>query len=190
LDRPGSMAAVFKIAEDKLIEVCRKYGVYWANDNSDTEAIISGEEASVEAARKEIEDEHGGRVIILKVKVPAHSPLVQAAAEKMTQLADILHERQRRLHVPERLAVMSSRTASRLKSIADVKADIGGLTDRVEWQNTIKRLVHDGYTEFYETGPGSKLTNLPRRAPKMQALLESKGVIMTSLDQLLEDRAS
>jgi|GEM_PF-5194617 len=186
INRPGSMAAVFKIAEDRLTEVCRKYGVTWANDNSDTEAVISGESENVVAAKKEIEDIYGGRVIMLKVRGAAHSPLVQAAADRMSQLAEAFHTHQNRIRLPEKLVVMSSRTVDRLRSVADIKADIGGLADRVEWQNTVRRLILDGYTEFYETGPGSKLTNLPRRGPNMKALLDSHGATMTSLDQLLE----
>lgn len=186
IDRPGSMAAVLKMASAKVSEVAAKSGVYVANDNSESEIIISGEENRIDNSREEIE-RAGGRFIKLKVKAAAHSPLVEIAGHQMGQLAERLHISTEQLHIPDSLKIMSSRTVEYLRSIADIKADIAGLTQKVEWRNTVARLVQEGYTDFFETGPGQKLSNLPRRDAAMRRHFMENGVKMTSLEQILDD---
>ncbi|HSW78531.1 MAG TPA: ACP S-malonyltransferase [Candidatus Babeliales bacterium] len=190
-EKPGAMAAVFHLAEERLSEICRKYGIWVANENSDTEIIISGEEEGVDKSQAEIEAEGGIFFKLKGVKSGApHTPMVAIAAEKMSALVHgkrvgNFHIPVEKIHAPANLSVFSSRTVDLLRNLGDVRADIGGMTERVKWNGSVLAVVADGYREFYETGPGNKLSKLQKRAPIMKTILQSNGVVMKTVDELI-----
>jgi [acyl-carrier-protein] S-malonyltransferase len=181
-DRPGAMAAIFTTARDKALEICKKWGVWVANDNSDTELIISGHETDIDNAVADFRS-NGVKTIKLKVKAGApHTPLVAAAAEKMHHAAQNIH-----IRIPEKVAVMSSRTVEHLRSASEIRADIAALTESVQWRRTISWLIDDSFKDFYETGPGQRLSKLPQRAPLMKRHMQENNVRMVSLDEALDE---
>ena len=187
-ENPGSMAAVFNITRAKIHEIAEKYGVSVANDNSDSEIIISGDDKGIKSAISAIK-EAGGRAIPLKVKAAAHSPLVKLAADRMAHLVESIpiHIHQEDIHIPENLKVMSSRTVEYLKDYTDIKADIAGLTESVKWRQTFNRVLKEGYIEMYEPGPGTKLSKLPARAPIMRRKMERRGAHINALENMLDE---
>ena len=191
IERPGAMAAFFNVAEERLMALCKKWGITIANENSHTEMIVSGDEEGVDSAieeqNEEVEKNGGKKPIRLVVPGAAHSDIVKSAGAAMGRKVDAIKDRfQIPEGLPEGIAVFSSRTLRFLRSFEDVKADVAGLPDRVYWKSTILQLADDGFTDIFETGPGSKLSRLPRKDSIMAEHLKARGAFIMSLDQLLD----
>ncbi len=158
-ERPGTMAAVVGLDEEKVGEACREAGasgiVRPANYNSPGQIVISGD---VDAVRKamELAKARGAKIVKeLVVSGAFHSPLMEAAKEELKKAIDAAPVKD--AAVP----VYANVTAKPVKSAAEIKeALIMQLTNPVRWQESVSNMSADGITRFVEIGPGKVLQGL------------------------------
>ena len=83
--QPSTMAAVLKLSDEKVIEVCNNIDdvVVAANFNCPGQVVISGTLTGVETACKLLKEAGARRAICLPVGGAFHSPLMQPAADKL-----------------------------------------------------------------------------------------------------------
>jgi [acyl-carrier-protein] S-malonyltransferase len=159
---PSGMTSVIGLDEAKVDELCEKvapFGKLWkANMLGPGNIVVSGESAAL-AKVEPIADELGaGRVVSLAVAGAFHSPLMHPADD---QLAEVLASSN--LQSP-RIPVYSNVDTVAHQSPDDLRATLVAQVIRgVRWDESMRRMMADGFDTFYEIGPGRVLTGLMKR---------------------------
>ncbi|MCC7105157.1 MAG: ACP S-malonyltransferase [Chloroflexi bacterium] len=167
--KPGGMAAVVGLDEATLRGICEEAQsggvIVMANSNSPDQRVISGERAALERA-VELARAHGGRAVILPISIASHSPLMQAAA---SVFAEILAK------VPFRdpqVPIVANISGQIITSAEEIRRELHEhLLRPVEWLGSVRGMMEEGVTDFWEIGPGQVLTRLIKRISRdVQAL--------------------
>ncbi|HBT46333.1 MAG TPA: [acyl-carrier-protein] S-malonyltransferase [Peptococcaceae bacterium] len=162
----GGMAAVLGLDSRQVEEICRRVKaglVEPANFNAPGQVVIAGEKEGLKEAAELAGKAGARRVVPLKVGGPFHSSLMEPAAEG---LKGVLCE----VEVADpRIPVVANVSADYIKGAGEIPTGLVEQVARpVRWEETIERLVQDGYGFFVEVGPGSVLSGLIRRiAPQV-----------------------
>ncbi len=162
IEQPGTMAAIIGLAPEKVDEVCIKISkthiVQSANFNSPGQVVISGSAEGVHKAMVELKESGAKLVKELVVSGAFHSPLMASAKDKLLQKLNSTNI------IDASIPVYANVTA---KPVTD-KNEISNLlfeqlSAPVRWEETIKNMIADGATKFYEVGPGKVLQGLIKR---------------------------
>jgi [acyl-carrier-protein] S-malonyltransferase len=161
---PGGMAAVLGLQVRQVEEICeqvrRANGGYVgiANDNCPGQAVISGDEETLQAGIEAVKAAGARRVIRLAVSIAAHSPLMAEAAAAFRRVLERATIR------PPRMPFVANATASPLTDPDQIREALGRqLTSPVHWTESVRWIIRQGVTRFVEVGPGDVLTGLLRR---------------------------
>jgi [acyl-carrier-protein] S-malonyltransferase len=165
----GAMAALLGVGKDvaerlaaeaALGEVCQL-----ANDNEETQAVISGSAAAIARAGR-LAKAHGVRRFMpLNVSAPFHCALMRPAAEVMAEaLAKVAL---RRPAVP----LIANVLAAPISDPDEIKhCLVEQVVGTVRWRESVMAMAAAGVTDLYEIGPGKVLTGLARRiSPALKA---------------------
>ena len=165
--KPGTMAAILGLDADAAREVItetRNAGaglVAIANYNGGGQIVISGEPAAVEAAGERAKARGAKRVIPLNVSGAFHSPLMVTAGDTLAHT--LLETTWRKPKIP----IVSNVTADYVTMPDDLT---GGLTRQISgsvlWEQSMQKLLSDGFDTFVELGSGDVLSNLMKRIDK------------------------
>lgn len=161
-DFPGTMAAVIGLDRPTLEGICGEASaegiVQCANFNSPGQIVLSG---SVEGVLKAMELAKAAKarlVTQLQVSGAFHSPLMQSAKDKLSLKLDTFN------FYDIKKPVYANATAKAETSKEEIKENLFlQVTAPVLWEDTIKNMIADGYTEFVEVGPGKVLQGLVKR---------------------------
>ena len=82
---PAMMAAIIKLSNEKVEELCEKAGAYPVNYNSPGQLVVSGTAEAI-AKISELAKEEKGRALPLKVSGGFHSPFMDEAAEEIGEV--------------------------------------------------------------------------------------------------------
>lgn len=183
--RPGAMAAILGLQEEKVEEACRRASadgacVVPANYNTPDQIVISGEIAAVERAMEIAKELGAKRAVRLKVSGAFHSPLMEVAREGLRQALEGVE------FTAPVFPVFCNVDARAVTAIDDARRLLlEQLTSPVRWTDVIGRLAASYPNAlFVEMGPGNVLTNLTKRiapnvtsatcgtAPEVERLLE------------------
>ena len=163
LATPSGMTGVLGLDEAKVDQVCEKVaplGKLWkANMLGPGNVVVSGENAAlagVEAAAAEL---GALKCVPLAVAGAFHTPLMKPADERLAEALEGAEVRPPR--VPVYSNVDAAPHASDPKTIRETLAV--QVTRGVRWDESMRRMLADGYDTFYEVGPGRVLTGLLKR---------------------------
>lgn len=156
----GGMSAILGLDAAVIEKICKETDgvVSVANYNCPGQIVITGEEAAVALAGEKCKEAGAKRAVPLKVSGPFHSELLVGAGEKLGKVLEDtpVHE----FAIP----YVANVTADYVTKAEDVKPLlIKQVSSSVRWQQTIERLIADGYDEFVEIGPGHTLTGFMRK---------------------------
>ena len=157
----GAMLAVLGLNAKQVSEYVEKIkdkGVCEvANDNSDSQIILSGEKNAINEINKILKSEKK-KSIFLPVSAPFHSSLMKIAAQKMKD--KILKTNFEKL--PKE--IISNVTAEPVSEIDKIKELlVQQIYSKVRWRETLMFMVKNGVKEFIEIGPGKVLSGLAKR---------------------------
>lgn len=158
--RPGTMAAIIALSEDKVEELCAECSegdgiVVAANYNCDGQIVISGSKDAVERACVKMKEAGAKRALPLSVGGAFHSPLMESARAELAE--GIEKARFSRPVCP----VYQNVTAAPSTDPAEIKANLlAQLTSPVRWTSSVKNMLSDGADCFMELGPGKVLQGL------------------------------
>jgi [acyl-carrier-protein] S-malonyltransferase len=160
---PSGMTSVLGLDEAKVDELCRRvaaHGRLWkANMLGPGNIAVSGDAAALEAVDPIATELGALKVVRLAVAGAFHTPLMKPADE---QLAEVLARTEIR---PPRIPVYSNVDAvphsQDSQSIARTLAE--QVTRGVRWEESMRRMLAEGFDTFYEIGPGRVLTGLLKR---------------------------
>ena len=157
----GSMLAVMGLKVDEIKKYLNKVddnGICEiANDNSDSQVILSGEKITVEKMNKILKADKK-KSIFLPVSAPFHSSLMKSASEKME---DKIHMTKFKNPTFE---IVSNVTAQGESDIDNIKKLlVKQIYSKVRWRESIIYMIKNGINEFIEIGPGKVLSGLTKR---------------------------
>jgi [acyl-carrier-protein] S-malonyltransferase len=164
----GAIAAILGLEDTDVEVLCQEAAqgdvVEAVNFNAPGQVVIAGLAGAVNRAL-ELAAAQGGRGRVLPISVPAHSSLMQPAAEQLRA----------------RLEATDIAGASKISVYGvDVKVHVGptdvrnGLVKQlhtpVYWAATVRTMISSGAKPIIECGPGKVLTGLNRRIDKNRDL--------------------
>jgi [acyl-carrier-protein] S-malonyltransferase len=160
----GTMAAVLGMELAAVEAVCREAAaaaravVEVANINSPGQIVISGNKEAVLGALELLRKAGARRVVPLAVSGPFHSQLMQPAAEVFER-----HLRQAAFADPKVPVVtnVGARLVRRKEELEQLLAR--QIHSRVEWEQSMRRLLALGVERFIEVGPGRVLSGLMKK---------------------------
>jgi [acyl-carrier-protein] S-malonyltransferase len=165
LDRPGTMAAILGLDRAQVDDVCARAAsvgvVCAANLNGPGQVVISGERAAVVRACELARSAGAKRVIPLEVSGAFHSPLMESAAQGLTEALEAVS-------VHDALVpVVANVSAEPLRRGSEIRAALAAqLLGAVRWEDSMRRLLDAGATGFIEVGTGTVLRGLLRMVDK------------------------
>ena len=120
--------------------------------------VVSGHNASCEKLVENAEAAGAMKVVALAVAGAFHTPIMESALER---LAEVLAE------VPmasPRIPVISNVDAQPHSDPEEIREIlVKQVVSPVRWEDSMRLLLDDGYSNFYEVGPGRVLRGLLRR---------------------------
>lgn len=163
---PSGMASVLGLDEAAIDELCRRVagaGRLWkANLLGPGNIVVSGEKsalAAVEAAATEL---GAGRVVPLAVAGAFHTPLMKPADERLAGALAAAEIRTPRIPVYSNVDARPH-----AGDPADVTRTLAAqVTQPVRWEESMRRMLADGFDTFYEIGPGRVLNGLLKRVDR------------------------
>ena len=153
---PSAMAAVLKLADDKVEELCAQFpDVYPVNYNCPGQLVVAGGSENLDRFC-ELAAQAGGRAKKLAVGGGFHSPFMKEAA------AAYLEELRRVAVGVPAIPVYGNRTAA---PYGEEREEMlaGQMMNPVLWTKTVERMAADGVDTFIEVGPGKTLSGLVKR---------------------------
>jgi len=155
----GSMIAVLGFDRNELDDLIRKTeGVSIANDNSDSQVVLSG---SPLAVKKVADNLKCKRAIPLQVSGAFHSIFMTEASESFAEELDKLTFRDAQVPVLSNVDPTPTFKGEILKERLK-KQMIRG----VRWRETMNVMKNEGITTMIEIGPGNVLSGLAKRSMK------------------------
>jgi len=159
--QPSAMAAILGLEDAAVEEICASVEeeiVVAANYNTPGQLVISGTLKGIETACLKLKAAGAKRALPLQVGGAFHSPLMAPAREELAAAID-----KTSLHAPQ-CPIYQNVNALPSTDISAIKKNlIEQLTAPVRWTQTVKNMVRDGATQFYECGPGKVLQGLVKK---------------------------
>ncbi len=158
---PSGMVSILLMDRDKVQQVCDEAAghgsIQIANLLCPGNIVISGVNAACVRAA-EIAEASGGRAIPLAVAGAFHTPIMKPADD---QLAEVLSTTE--IKSPE-IPVVSNVDAAVHTDPEEIRSLlIQQVLQPVRWEDSIRHMLDQGCTEFYEVGPGKVLKGLMKR---------------------------
>jgi len=163
LATPSGMTSVLGLDEPAIDELCRRASeaesqLWKANLLGPGNIVVSGHHAALARVEPIAAELGASRVIPLAVAGAFHSPLMVPAD---AQLAEALAATP--LNAP-RLPVYANVDAAPHNHPDDIRRTlVAQVVGGVRWDESIRRMIADGFDTFYEIGPGRVLTGLLKR---------------------------
>lgn len=158
-EHKGAMAAVMKLAPEKIEEVCNNAKNYVAavNYNSPMQTVIAGTPEGIDEVSA-IFAEMKARVVKLNVAGAFHSKLMQTAADKFYEAA-----KQITFKAPH-VKYYSNVTGGELTDFSDMPSLLAKhIVSPVRFTSELAAMQADGADTFVEFGPGKTLTGLVKK---------------------------
>lgn len=149
----GSMAAVLGLDRDTIKSVIDSINdgvIEVANYNSPGQIVISGENEKIDEAIIKLKEKGAKRAVKLNVSGPFHSSMLNSVGEKLKVELDKINIK--RPSIPVISNVNASYYEDNVKDLL-----INQVSSSVLWEDSIERLLDEGYDTFIEVGPGKAL---------------------------------
>jgi [acyl-carrier-protein] S-malonyltransferase len=159
---PSGMTSVLGLDEVAVDELCRRVepaGRLWkANLLGPGNIVVSGEKAALDQVATVATELGAMKVVPLAVAGAFHSDLMKPADQ---QLAEVLAETP---ITSPRIPVYSNVDAAPHPDPDDIRRTlVAQVLHGVRWEDSMRRMLADGFDTFYEIGPGRVLTGLLKR---------------------------
>lgn len=158
---PSTMAAVLGLGDEAVEEVCdsiKDLVVVPANYNCPGQLVISGSIEGIDKACELLKEKGAKRALKLPVGGAFHSPLMQPASEELQAAI-----KSTAFSMPICPVYQNVNAYPQTDPVAIKENLIAQLTAPVRWTQTVKNMVTDGATEFFELGPGDVLKGLVKK---------------------------
>ncbi len=158
----GSMLAVMGLKiediEKYIVEIGTGKGVCEiANDNSESQVILSGDKSAIEEINKILKT-NKKKSIFLPVSAPFHCSLMSDAAKKMKGKIMNTSFKKPNIDLVSNVTAEPENNSEKIKSLL-----IRQIFSKVRWRESVLFMIKNGVNEFIEIGPGKVLSGLVKR---------------------------
>jgi len=158
----GSMLAVMGLKirdlEKYIGEIKKEKGVCEiANDNSDSQVILSGDKSAIDEISKILKN-NKKKSIFLPVSAPFHCSLMNPAAKRMEDKINQTNFKDPLVDLVSNVTAEPVRDSQEIKSLL-----IKQIFSKVKWRESVLFMIKNGVNEFIEIGPGKVLSGLVKR---------------------------
>ncbi|MDR0349396.1 MAG: ACP S-malonyltransferase [Tannerella sp.] len=161
---PSTMAAVLGLPDDAVEKICAGITggiVVCANYNCPGQLVISGSEAGIDIACKQLLAAGAKRALKLKVGGAFHSPLMEPARTELAEAIETTTVNAPVCPVYQNVSAQASTIPAVIKENL-----IAQLTSPVRWTQSVQNMIADGANHFIELGPGAVLQGLVKKINK------------------------
>jgi [acyl-carrier-protein] S-malonyltransferase len=161
----GAMAAIIGLPLEEVEKLCEQStteteSVSPANLNGGNQIVVAGHAQAVERIC-DLAHELDARSVYLKVSAPFHCALMKPAAERLSAWLENVDI------APMRATVISCVNAEPIATTDLVRGLlVAQVTNRVRWEDSMRKAVHMGCEQAVELGNGNVLRGLMRRIDK------------------------
>ncbi|MCT4508181.1 MAG: ACP S-malonyltransferase [Tepidibacter sp.] len=160
----GTMAAILGLDRDILMDVLDELSsegiVEAANFNSPGQIVISGEIKAVEKAVSLCKERGAKKAVILNVSAPFHSSMLNKAGENLKK--ELENIQLNSLKLP----VLTNVTGDYVENDKIKDTLVRQVSSSVLWEDSIEKLIKDGFDTFVEVGPGKTLKGFINKISK------------------------
>lgn len=157
---PGGMAVILGLDDDAVAGVVADAAgdVWMANLNAPGQVVIAGEGRALERACGLATERGAKRAQPLAVSVACHTPLMQAAAERLGRALEATP-------IARAMApVVSNVTAQPTADPAEIRANLlRQLCEPVRWTDSVRAMAAGGVRVMLEVGPKAVVSGLVKR---------------------------
>jgi len=158
----SGMTSILGLDEPQVDELCRRiepFGRLWkANLLGPGNIVVSGEAPALEHVESVAAELGAMKVLPLAVAGAFHSALMKPADDQLAQILD-----QTPITSP-RIPVYSNVDSIPHAGPDDLRRTlVAQVLQGVRWEDSMRRMLSDGFDTFYEIGPGRVLTGLLKR---------------------------
>lgn len=155
----GGMAAVLKLSNEKVEELCSHYHhVYPVNYNCPGQVSVAGDKTELDSLCKEVAAENG-RAVPLAVSGAFHSPFMKTAGEQLKKTIEEVPVKKPSLPVySDCTALLYGNDEVQIRENIVLQ-----VSNPVRWQKILENMRAAGVDIFIETGPGKVLSGLVRK---------------------------
>jgi [acyl-carrier-protein] S-malonyltransferase len=165
----GAMAAILGLEDIDVETACEEAAagevVQAVNFNAPGQVVIAGHAAAVARAIDVATSMGARRALLLPISVPAHSSLMQPAADQLRVRLESTAFTPTRAVSVYGVDVKTHGTAESIRA-----GLVKQLYTPVYWAATVRTMIAAGATRIIECGPGKVLTGLNRRVDKNREL--------------------
>ena len=155
---PGKMGAIMGLNVDIVEALAKEKGSEIANLNCPGQVIISGRAQSIDETMESAKAKGALKCIPLKVSGPFHSSLMNTASQRLKEELEKIS-----FSVPK-IPFISNVTADFESDVESIKKNLAlQVNHRTLWEASIRRMIKEQISNYYEIGPGKVLKGLLRR---------------------------
>jgi len=155
----GAIVAAGAMRADTAFAIVRRRGVYMQEAVPTAgQIVITGEAEAVSRAGEELKRKGAKRVMPLKVSGPFHSKMLTGAGERLRKDLD------RAQLLDFSIPYVANLTADYVRSTENIRELLEKqISSPVRWQQSVERLLADGFDTFVEIGPGRTLSSFVKK---------------------------
>ena len=161
----GTMAAIIGLDKESIEECCRRAShrgvVEPANYNCACQTAISGEREAVAVAVEIARDMGARRAVILPVSAPFHCSLLRPVEDKLERELEKILITDASFPVIANVTAMEETRSERIK-----RNLIKQVSNPVQWEESVRRMLALGADTFVEIGPGKTLSGFIKKIDK------------------------
>ena len=160
----GGMVAVLGSEIEKIEKIIEenknKYECFIANDNSNGQLVVSGNNNEIEKFILDLKS-NSIKNIKLPVSAPFHCKLMKKATDIMGKEIEKLEFKDPKNILISNVTAKEITSSSLLKDLL-----IKQIESRVRWRESVILMINKGVSQFIEIGPGKVLSGLIKRIDK------------------------
>lgn len=149
----GAMAAILGLDRYKLESVINNINdgiIEVANYNSPGQIVISGENNKIDEAIIKLKEVGAKRAVKLNVSGPFHSSMLNSVGDKL--LLELNKIDIKKPNIPVLSNVNANYYTDEIKDLL-----VNQVSSSVLWEDSVEKLLDEGYDTFIEIGPGKSL---------------------------------
>jgi [acyl-carrier-protein] S-malonyltransferase len=159
----GSMVSIIGLDGDKVTRLCAEAAqgqlLKPVNFNCPGQIVLSGSKEACKRAEQLAVRFGALKAVPLAVAGAFHTDMMASAAENLSEALDTCS-----VEDPKDIKIIANINAQYYSNAQRIKQGlIKQLTSPILWQKCVEKLISDGYTDFFEIGPGRVLTGLMKR---------------------------
>ena len=131
-----------------------------ANDNSNTQVVVSGEKMVIEILSENLKRKKK-KGILLPVSAPFHCSLMKKAAENMEDKIKNTNFSKPKPSIISNVTAKEERDVNKIKPLL-----VDQITSKVRWRESVEYMIKQGVADFLEIGPGKVLSGLVKKMNK------------------------